>query len=216
MIRHLYKVHPNVSCLTIYAFSAENWKRANGEINQIWTVIELFLKSFEQESVDNNIQTCIIGNWDDERVPESLRCRLSDLQEKHRFRQQEQENDSSFSESKTLTVALALNYGGQQDILSAVQKISNKLSDNTNNITTATLSESMFRSYLSTGSLPALDLVIRTGGDRRMSNFLLWDIAYAELYFCDTLWPDFDEGCLDNALEWFSTRERRFGGRIKN
>ena len=207
-IRHLYKIYPDVKCLTIYAFSAENWKRAKDEISQIWSVAELFLKKFEQEALENNIKICMIGDWDDERVPESLRRRLSDIKEK-------QEHEIDDSQRRTLTVALALNYGGQQDILSAVQKISNKHYDTKENNETLTISESMFRSHLSTGSLPNLDLVIRTGGERRISNFLLWELAYAELYFCDTLWPDFDETCLDDALKWYSTRERRFGGRTK-
>jgi undecaprenyl diphosphate synthase len=112
-----------------------------------------------------------------------------------------------------LTICLAINYGGRRDIVDATKKIIQAVQNGEISDPSTQVTETSFSNYLSTKELPELDLIIRTGGDQRLSNFLLWNAAYAELYFTDVLWPDFNEKYLTEALEWYSRRDRRFGGR---
>lgn len=224
-LKYLQK-ETNVECCTLYAFSTENWTRSNSEIHQIWNVIEQTAVSFTQLAIKEGMQFKILGDLNDDRIPNTLVQKLKNL---------EKDTASSTSSSSTsekikykrrekLVVALAINYGGRQDIISAAQRIidnslrvpmsdENNGNNDSHNRPHIKVNEEMISSNLSTADLPPLDMVIRTGGDQRMSNFLLWDAAYAELYFTDTLWPDFDEDCLIESLKWFSNRDRRFGGR---
>lgn len=183
-----------IKVLTLFAFSSENWRRPQSEVSFL---LGLFLKSLRTE-----IQTLHKNN-----------VRLKVIGEKSKLAGELQEaitKAEQLTESNTgLHLNIALNYGGRWDILQAVQKISQKALDK--EIKPSDISEAYFQSYLSLGDCPEPDLLIRTGGEHRISNFLLWDFAYTELYFTDTLWPDFRETHFEEALNDFALRQRRFG-----
>ena len=218
------KSNTNVQCCTLYAFSTENWSRSYDEIQHIWNVIEQTTNQLSHLIESEQIHFQLLGHWKDERIPSTLVQKLWLLQ------------TPKTDDNHKLMVALAINYGGRQDIIHAAQRIvdasiqavqqqqqqqqqqpTSMMHNNgivqSNHIPSIQVNEDMITSNLSTANLPPLDMVIRTGGEQRMSNFLLWDAAYAELYFTDQLWPDFDDSCLKESLNWYSNRERRFGGR---
>ncbi len=183
-----------VKFLTLYAFSTENWLRPQEEIN---TLMELMVRTIAKATDDlikNGIRLQIIG--DTQRLPEGTRNALKRCIEQT-------------SSGKNLTLVLALSYSSRWELTHATKAIAadvkNGLLDE-NSITEETIN-----GYLATKDMPELDLLIRTGGDIRISNFLLWQAAYAELYFTDTFWPDFDEECLYKAIIEFQKKERRFG-----
>ena len=181
-----------VEYLTVFAFSSENWRRPPEEVGFL---MKLFLKSLKGEVsrlAENGISLRLVGDLSrfDSAIQDMVR----------------------FSEAKTaggqdLTFTIAANYGGRWDILQAVQQC---LASNPG-LKPEDISEELLQSHLSMAYAPEPDLFIRTGGEQRVSNFLLWQLAYTELYFTDVLWPDFDEAHLRRAFEWFSQRERRFG-----
>ena len=181
--------------MTLYAFSKENWNRPEREVKALWGLLAKYLKAELPELISNQIQFRHIG--DDDGIPafafEQLRIA---------------ENETAHFEQ--LVLSLAVNYGGRQEITRAAKHF---LADAMNNggYTTGQLSAESFSRYLYTSCQPDPDLVIRTGGEIRVSNFLLWQIAYAELYFTEILWPDFREADLIEALKEFQRRERRFG-----
>ena len=180
--------------LTLYAFSTENWNRPKLEVD---TLMKLLINSLKKELdtlVKNNIKLNSIGNIDN--LPKSVQKELLEVIEKTK-------------ENNRMTLTLALSYGSREEILNAVKKIADKVKNNI--ISTNSIDESIFNNHLYTQDLPDVDLVIRTSGEHRISNFLLWQIAYAEFYFTDVLWPDFSEDNLYEAIISYQKRERRFG-----
>jgi undecaprenyl diphosphate synthase len=190
-----------VECCTMYGFSTENWKRSPNEICDILSLIERIATSYYQRALDDNIRVKILGDIDDARIPDSLRKALQKL-----------ERDTASDGKMQLTVCLAVNYGGRSDIINASLRLAQAIA--AGEIDPSTVSEDDFSAMLCTCGVPDPDLVIRTGGEKRLSNFLLFNVAYAELFFTDLLWPEFDASHLEEALGWFASRSRRFGGRV--
>ena len=186
IITHAAKI--GVKYLTVYAFSTENWKRSQDEVNALMFLFKNYIKNEEKNIMENNIRFMVSGRR--ENVSKSLLEAIDNLQEKSK-------NNSG------LTFNIAFNYGGRAEILDAVNRI---LRSGRTEIT-----EEEFSKYLY-NNIPDPELLIRTSGELRISNFLLWQIAYSEIYVTDTLWPDFDEEELDKAIESYNKRERRFGG----
>lgn len=186
IITHAAKL--GIKYLTVYAFSTENWKRSQEEVSALMFLFKSYIKNEEKNIMENNIRFMVSGRR--ENVSESLLEAIDKLQEKSK-------NNSG------LTFNIAFNYGGRAEIIDAVNKIlkSGKTSIN----------EVEFSKYLY-NDIPDPELLIRTSGELRISNFLLWQIAYSEIYITDTLWPDFDEKELDKAIESYEKRDRRFGG----
>jgi undecaprenyl diphosphate synthase len=181
-----------VEYLTLFAFSSENWRRPPEEVSFL---MKLFLKSLKGEVsrlAENDIRLRLIGD---------LSRFDSGIQEMVQF------SEEKTAGCKGLTLTIAANYGGRWDILQAMRQslVANP------SLEPEQVSEELIQPYLSMAYAPEPDLFIRTGGEQRVSNFLLWQLAYTELYFTDTLWPDFDEAQLHIAFDWFSQRERRFG-----
>ncbi len=180
--------------LTLYSFSKENWQRPEAEVVGLWNLLKRFMKSELPELIEQEIRLLHLG--DSEGIPTDV---LEDLH-------QAMERTASFDK---LLVCLALNYGGRQEITRAAKHFAaDVLAGKT---TLEDLDVDRFSSYLFTDRIPDPDLVIRTGGEHRISNFLLWQLAYAELYVTDTLWPDFRESDFMEALRDYQGRERRFG-----
>ena len=178
--------------ITLFAFSSENWKRPALEVNAL---MALFVEAIKKESkslLDNGIKTKVIGDLS--RFPTILQKQILKLEELTK-------------DCNVMTLNIAANYGGRWDILHAVKSLASDIAQSKININE--LNEDVFSQRLST--VQNVDLMIRTGGEKRISNFLLWQAAYAELYFTDVLWPDFDENELIKAVEFFNSRERRFG-----
>jgi undecaprenyl diphosphate synthase len=180
--------------LTLYAFSTENWNRPKLEVDTLMKLLISSLKNELQTLLDNNIRLNSIGNL--EMLPKSAQKELLDVIKKT-------ENNSR------MVLTLALSYGSREEIISAIKKISDKVKNNI--ISLDNIDESIINQHLYTQNLPDVDLLIRTSGEHRISNFLLWQIAYAELYFTDVLWPDFKEDDLYEAIISYQKRERRFG-----
>jgi undecaprenyl diphosphate synthase len=184
-----------VKRLTLYAFSNENWKRPRQEIDFLMNLLRRYLREEESEIMDNNIRLVSIGRI--EMLPQDIIILLETLKNKS-------------SKNTGMVLCLALSYGGRVEILDAVKKISKDVTAGELDINT--LDERIFSKYLYDPNMEDPDLLIRTGGNMRISNFLLWQISYTELYVTPVLWPDFTKGHLHEAIEDFSHRERRFGG----
>ncbi len=176
-----------IKTVTLYAFSSENWGRPKEEVDKILELLVKFLKKHSNSLVKNQIRLIVSG--DITVLDKNLQEAIIKVEEK----------TSKFID-RTLNVAL--NYGGRQEIVTATNNLIKKGME----ITEASLSEELTKR-----DIPDLDLVIRTSGEQRISNFYLWQIAYAELYFTEVLWPEFDKNEFDNALKWYSGRNRRFG-----
>ena len=173
--------------VTFYAFSTENKKRPSDEVDALIKLFDEHLDELKSIN-DRNSRLRFIGDLS--FFPQEIRKKM-------------QQAEEATEKNTGLTCALALNYGGRSEIVNAVSRIiSEKVSD---------ITEESFAEYLYTGGMPDVDLIIRTGGERRISNFLLWQAAYAELYFTDVLWPDFGRENLEEALDFFKERTRRFG-----
>lgn len=210
LLLHLKKHYTSVKYVTIYGFSSENWSRQANEINDLWKVMERTLSRFHDLAIREKIVVKMIGELDDERIPPSLRKAFRQL-EMDTMDHIQRLNKNDQVEYQPLTLCLAINYGGRNDIVQASRRIAEMVSRNemqVNDITSDVIND-----MLSTSGIPEPDLLIRTGGEQRLSNFLLWNCAYSELYFTNVLWPDFDDHQLDVALKWYESRERRFGGR---
>jgi undecaprenyl diphosphate synthase len=179
-----------IGFLTLYAFSSENWSRPRDEIEGLFRLLERFI----DEEVDRlkNSGVCIHIIGDISRFSQNLQDKISFTVEETK-------------ENTELHLAIAMNYGGRDEIIRAVHKIISR------GIQPQGLDEKTFSKQLDTAFMPDPDLMIRTGGEWRISNFLLWQMAYTEIYFTDILWPDFDEKALDKAIKWFISRQRRFG-----
>jgi len=183
-----------VNYLTLYAFSTENWNRPKLEVNALMSILVSSLKKELKTFQKNNIKLSTIGNLS--QLPKKAQKELADVIEKTK-------NNTS------LTLTLALNYGSREEIVNVFKKLSKKVVNKELGI--EEINENIINNHLYTFSLPDVDLMIRTSGEKRISNFLLWQIAYAELYFTETLWPDFNEENLYQAIIDYQKRERRFG-----
>ena len=183
-----------VKYLTVYAFSTENWSRPHTEVDALMKLLRSYMKSSLKKAKENNMRVRVIGDYNylDEDLVESI-DKLID----------------ATKDNTGLNFTIALNYGSRNEIIRSIKKLiddceSEKLSSND-------IDETLFSSYLDTKDLPDPDLLIRTSGELRLSNFLLWQLAYSEFYFAQVHWPDFDEGELDKALEYYYSRDRRYG-----
>ena len=176
-----------IEALTLYAFSSENWKRPEEEVSDLMGLMKRFILSDLDEFAANDVKLKIIGNW------RALAPDVVELIEKAL--------DRTANNSRT-TLAVALNYGAQDELVRAATAAA----------AAGSITAEAIEAHLDTADLPPLDLLIRTSGEVRLSNFLLWQSAYAELYFTDTLWPDFKPADLQAALDHFARRERRYGG----
>ena len=185
----------NVNHLTLYAFSTENWKRPKLEVDTLMTLLSSYLKSEIKELHKNNVKVTTIGDMS--KLPDVC---VEELEKAYELTK----------DNTGVNLNLALNYGSRYDITLALKNILNDLKDS--NIHIDDISEELISDYLSTKYLKDPDLIIRTSGEQRLSNFLLWEAAYSEFYFTDTLWPDFDEKELRKAIYEYQNRERRFGG----
>ncbi len=189
-----YCAEQQIEVLSLFAFSSENWRRPETEVSML---MELFMATLQRE-VDkldkNNIRLKIIG--DKTAFSEKLQQRII-------------HSEQQTANNTGLTLVIAANYGGHWDITQAVQKIAEKLQ--TGELNQQRITENLIEQHLSTAGLPEPDLFIRTGGEQRISNFLLWQLAYTELYFTPILWPDFDKQALKEAIISFKGRQRRFG-----
>ena len=180
--------------LTLYAFSTENWNRPKIEVDTLMKILVRSLKKELKTLQDNDIKLNTIGNL--EKLPKSAQDQLLGVIEKTKH-------------NSRMTLTLALSYGSREEIVNAVRNISDKVKNNI--ISIDTIDESIINQHLYTQNLPDVDLLIRTSGEHRISNFLLWQVAYAELYFTPVLWPDFKEEDLYEAIISYQKRERRFG-----
>ena len=183
-----------VEVLTLFAFSSENWRRPEAEVSLL---MALFMATLQREinKLDrNNIRLRFIGD----------RTAFSD-----KLQQKMAEGEVQTQDNTALTVVVAANYGGHWDICQAFQKVVDKMAGG--ELQKQVITEELINQHLSTADLPDPDLFIRTGGEQRVSNFMLWQLAYTEMYFTATLWPDFDQNSLEDAIKSFKSRQRRFG-----
>ena len=190
----IYANKLGIKCLTVYAFSTENWKRSMEEVSYIMSLPKIFFSMYIKELMDNNVRIMIIG--DRERIPAETMAVIDDAIE-------------TTSKNTGLILNFAFNYGSRDEIVRACRKYASDYKEGLID----DLDEDVFSSYLYTKDLPEVDLLIRTGGQMRLSNFLLYQLAYSEFVVIDTLWPDFDNDVLDQCIEEYSNRLRNFGGR---
>lgn len=184
-----------VSYLTVFGFSTENWRRPAEEVNALFDLLRLYVAHDLDKLVREGVRVRVIG----ERT--GLQSDIAEIIERAEARTRE--NDK-------LNLTIAFNYGGQSEIARAARRIAADVS--AGKLSPDAVDTSLFERYLDTSALPAPDLLIRTSGEFRLSNFMLWQSAYAELVFLDTLWPDFDKNALRAAIEQYQQRERRYGG----
>lgn len=187
-------IRRHIEVLTLFAFSSENWRRPEEEVSLLMSLFLATLQKEVKELNENNIRLLFIGD----------RTAFS-----HKLQQIMNDAEKLSAANSRLTVVIAVNYGGRWDLCQAFRAVAEKLS--AGQLSIADISESLISSHLATAGLPEPDLFIRTGGEQRISNFLLWQLAYTEMYFTPTLWPDFDSKCFDDAIQSFKNRQRRFG-----
>lgn len=192
ILREAKKV--GVKVLTIFAFSTENWNRPKKEIEFILSYLIKFLRSYRKEFAQRDIKFKAIGRRDrfNKKVIEAIR-----------------EAEELTKNNQSFTFNVALDYGGRWDIVNAATEVAKKCLSK--NISWKDIDEKLFNKYLSLAGIPAPDLLIRTSGEKRISNFLIWDLAYSEFYFTPIFWPEFDKEHLHKAIKAYSQRERRFG-----
>tara|TARA_Y200000002_G_scaffold50691_1_gene36580 strand:- start:10013 stop:10693 length:681 start_codon:yes stop_codon:yes gene_type:complete len=184
----------NIKYLTLFTFSKENWDRPRSEVNTLMGLLVQTLKDEFEDMFKNNVKLNAIGDLD--TLPNEVRKELYTIIE-------------GTKQNTGMSLTLALSYGGKQEIIKAVKEISEKVKNEI--ICLDNFDDSVINDHLYTSNLPDVDLLIRTSGEKRISNFLLWQIAYAELYFTDVYWPDFSEEDLEKAIVEYQNRERRFG-----
>ena len=184
-----------VKYFTVYAFSTENWKRSEEEVSILMSILRLYLKDCVKKSMKNNVKCRVIGKREglSKDIIESI-CVL----------------EETTKNNTGLNFTIAINYGGRDEITRAVKRIANQIEEGT--LLASNITEQTISANLDTCELPDPDLLIRTSGEERLSNYLPWQLAYTEFYFTDTLWPDFNEEELIKAFEKYNKRERRFGG----
>lgn len=189
--------HMGVRYLTVYAFSTENWTRPDGEVKALMNLLRTYMKTSLQKCARNNVRIRVIG--DKSKLDPDLQTAIANL-----------ERDTASNTG--IGFQIAINYGARDEIARAVRSAAEKVQRGElgpEEITMDYISDS-----LDTGGIPDPDLLIRTGGEQRISNFLLWQTAYSELYFCDVAWPDFNKSELEKAIDAYNHRERRYGGLI--
>ncbi len=184
-----------IKYLTVYAFSTENWSRPEDEVGALMTLLRNYLKNCLKRAKKNNMRVRVIG--DESRLDEELRKQIDALTE-------------ATKDYDGLNFTVALNYGSRDEILRAVNHIFSDMEKGV--IEKGEVTEELMESYLDTAGIPAPDLLIRTSGEQRLSNFLLWQLAYSEFYFSDVHWPDFNRDELIKAIESYEKRDRRYGG----
>ena len=184
-----------VRYLTVYAFSTENWRRPQDEVNAIMNLLRQYLKESLSDFQQENIAVRFIGNR--EELAEDIRTLI-------------EEAEQSTAHKTGMTLNIALNYGGQQEITAAARQLAQQVA--MGQLDADAIDETMLEKALYTGDQPPVDLILRPSGEYRLSNFLIWQSAYAEYVFMDVLWPDFKEEDLERAFEEYARRDRRFGG----
>ncbi len=184
-----------IEYVTMYAFSTENWSRPQEEVDALMKLLHSYLKDCIRTSKKNNMQVRVLG--DITRLEPDLQQRIRELEEVS-------------AQNTGLHFQVALNYGGRDEIVRAVRRMSEDVK--AGRLEPSLVDEERIASYLDTRGIPDPDLMIRTSGEQRLSNYLLWQLAYAEFYFTDVLWPDFDKKELEKAVEFYQSRDRRFGG----
>ena len=184
-----------IEYLTVYAFSTENWQRPKEEVDTLMNLLRDYMKDCIKTSKKNNMRVRIIGD---------ITKLDTDLQESIKKLEEASANNTG------LKFQVALNYGGRDEILRAAKKFAVDYAANLSELDA--VREADFENYLDTAGIPSPELLIRTSGEVRLSNYLLWQLAYAEFYFTDVLWPDFDKKELQKAIEYYNKRDRRFGG----
>ncbi|MCX7100132.1 MAG: isoprenyl transferase [Methylobacter sp.] len=189
-----YCAEQEIKVLTLFAFSSENWRRPEEEVSLLMSLFTATLQREINKLDRNNIRLRFIG--DRTKFSDKLQAKML-------------EGEAQTKDNDALTLVVAANYGGRWDMCQAFQTIVKKMS--TGELVNQSISEQLINQHLSTADLPEPDLFIRTGGEQRVSNFLLWQLAYTELYFTETLWPDFDQDSLADAIKSFKGRQRRFG-----
>lgn len=184
-----------IKYLTVYAFSTENWKRPKSEVDMLMSLLRNYMRTCLSTAKKNDMKVRVIG--DIEPLDEDIKKRIREL-------------ETASKNNGGLNFTIALNYGSRDEMIRAVRRLSKDCADG--RVRPEEIDEALFNSYLDTGELPDPDLLIRTSGEQRLSNFLLWQMAYTEFYFTDVPWPDFTKEELSRAIEYYNSRERRFGG----
>ncbi len=184
-----------IKYLTLYAFSTENWNRPKSEVDALMKLLDNYLKDCIHTADKNNIRVRVIGERT--RLSEKFQKRIAELEVK-----------SAHNDGLNLTIAI--NYGSRDEMVRAMRHMADDLENGT--LTREEITEESFTRYLDTADLPDPDLLIRTSGEQRLSNYLLWQLAYSEFYFTPVPWPDFDKEELEKAIEAYNKRERRYGG----
>lgn len=193
IVRHAQKL--GVKYLTVYAFSTENWKRSEDEVNSLMELLENYLNDFSKKADTENIKIVVLG--DPEPFSESLRNSIDSAVERTK-------------ENTGITFNICLNYGGRDELVKATKKIVSEVQDGL--ITSDDITEDLISEHLYTKNIPDPDLMIRTSGELRLSGFLIWQLSYSEFIFLEKYWPDFDEDDLENCIEIYQKRHRKFGG----
>lgn len=183
-----------VKYLTLYAFSTENWNRPAEEVKALMTLLENYLKNCLKTAKKNNMRVRVIG--DISRLDQTLQDKIIILEKE----------SASYS---GLNLTIAINYGSRDEMIRGMKKLYQDIADGKRQL--EEISEDVFSNYLDTGELPDPDLLIRTSGEQRLSNYMLWQLAYAEFYFTPIPWPDFDKDALEEAIEAYANRDRRYG-----
>lgn len=184
-----------IKYLTVYAFSTENWKRPQDEVNALMKLLRDYLKICIKRANKNNMKVRIIG--DISGLSEDLQQKILELEE-------------ASKNNTGINFTIALNYGSRDEMVRAMKAMTDDIE--AGNLKKEDITEDTFKNYLDTKELPDPDLLIRTSGEERLSNFMLWQLAYTEFYFTDVLWPDFNKKELKKAIEYYNGRDRRFGG----
>ncbi|WP_054738674.1 isoprenyl transferase [Cellulosilyticum ruminicola] len=191
-----YAEEKGIKYLTVYAFSTENWRRPESEVNGLMGLFRRYLDNNIKTAGKKNLRFNVIGDLKSANIPEDIKEKINQLKE--------------ITKDKTgICFNMAFNYGGRDEVKRALQKIAQDAKDG--KITVEAITEELISGYLDTSHMPDPDLMIRTSGEERTSNFLPWQLAYSEFYFTDCLWPDFTKEEFDKALEVYNTRKRRFG-----
>ncbi len=188
-----------VKYVTMYAFSTENWNRPKGEVEALMKLLESYLKNCIKTADKNNMRVRVIGDT----------TRLSE-----RFQERIRELEAASAKNDGLNLQIAINYGSRDEMTRAMRRMSEDVAAGKRK--PEEITESVFEEYLDTAGIPDPDLLIRTSGELRLSNFLLWQLAYSEFYFTDVPWPDFHKEELERAIEAYNKRDRRFGGLTDN
>lgn len=184
-----------IKYVTMYAFSTENWNRPDGEVSALMKLLESYLKNCIKTADKNNMRVRVIGDT---------------LKLTEKFRQQIRDLEAASAHNDGLNLQIAINYGSRDEMIRAMRRMCADVTDGKH--VPEEIDEALFTGYLDTADIPDPDLLIRTSGEQRLSNFLMWQLAYSEFYFTDVPWPDFHKEELIHAIEAYNKRDRRFGG----